>query len=156
MNLENATEADLAEILQLQKKAFHGPALIYDDFNLPPLIQTIEDLKTEFKLKTFYKIIQDGQIIASIRCFIRDNVLFCEKLIVDPAFQNRGIGTSLMILIENKYADSVARYALLTGHKSERNLHLYTKLGYQEIGQEKISDDLKLIYLEKSNEIRTA
>jgi ribosomal protein S18 acetylase RimI-like enzyme len=151
IKIETATEQGLESILQLQKKAFYGQALIYNDFNLPPLMQTIEDLKEEFRLKTIYKVEQDGKIIASIRCYIKDNTLYLEKLIVDPDFQNRGIGTKIMTEIEKKYSSSVNRYALFTGHKSKKNLHIYNKLGYREIRQETIADDLKLIYLEKTN-----
>ena len=155
IKIEAATEQDLDQILHLQKKAFYGQALIYNDFNLPPLIQTIEDLKAEFRLKTIYKVEQDGKIIASIRCYIKDNTLYLEKLIVDPDFQNRGIGTKIMTEIERRYSSSVNRYALFTGHKSARNLHIYNKLRYKEIRQEAIRDDLKLIYLEKANAKRT-
>lgn len=151
IKIEAATEQDLDQILQLQKKAFYGQALIYNDFNLPPLIQTIEDLKEEFRLKTIYKVEQDGKIIASIRCYIEDGILYLEKLIVDPDFQNRGIGTKIMTEIETKYSSSVNLYALFTGHKSEKNLHIYHKLGYKEVRQKTIKDDLKLIYLEKVN-----
>jgi ribosomal protein S18 acetylase RimI-like enzyme len=155
MKLEAAAEQDLDQILQLQKKAFYGQALIYNDFNLPPLLQTIEDLKEEFRLKAIYKVEQAGKIIASIRCYIKDNTLYLEKLIVDPDFQNRGIGTKIMTEIEKRYSSSVNRYALFTGHKSVRNLHLYKKLGYQERRQKIIRDDLKLIYMEKNNAKKT-
>lgn len=59
-----------------------------------------------------------------------------------------------MIAIENKYADMVARYELFTGHKSDKNLHLYRKLGYKEKRQEIIRVDLMLIHMEKINEKR--
>lgn len=61
IKIELATEQDLEQILQLQKRAFHGQAVIYNDFNLPPLIQTIEGLKEEFRLKAIYKVEQDGR-----------------------------------------------------------------------------------------------
>ncbi len=155
MTLEAATEGDLAEILELQKKAFYGQALIYNDFSLPPLLQTIDDLKKEFRKNQIYKIEQNGKIVASIRCYVENDTLYMEKLIVDPDFQNRGIGINLMRLIENKYAPSVVRYALFTGHKSERNLHLYRKLGYQEIRRKIISDDLILVCMGKMNSKKT-
>lgn len=154
IKIEIATEQDLEQILQLQKKAFYGQALIYNDLNLPPLIQTIEDLKEEFRLKAIYKVEQDWKIVASIRCCIKDDILYLEKLIVDPDFQNRGIGTKIMTEIEKKYSSSVNRYALFTGHKSERNLHIYSKLGYKEISRETMRDDLKLIFMEKTNDRR--
>lgn len=151
INVEPATEQDLDQILELQKKAFYGQAVIYNDFNLPPLSQTLNDLKKEFREKNIYKTEKDEQIIGSVRCHIKDKALHIEKLIVDPAFQNRGIGTNLMMSLENKYAQSVARFEIFTGHKSQRNLHLYKKLGYLEMSREVIRDDLILIHMEKIN-----
>ena len=154
MKIEAATELDLEQILQLQKRAFHGQALIYNDFSLPPLTQTIDDLRKEFREKAIYKLKQDGKIIASIRCYIKDNILYIEKLIVDPDFQNRGIGTKIMTDIEKRYSSSVNRYSLFTGDKSARNIHLYKKMGYKEIRQEPTNRDFKLIYMEKNSDAK--
>lgn len=150
MNIELASEQDLNHILELQRKAFHGQALIYNDFTLPSLTQTIVDLKKEFKHKTFYKVQKTGKIIASVRCFINNQTLYVEKLIVDPDFQNKGIGTAIMHEIENRYSAVVNRYELSTGHKSARNLHLYKKLGYKDMRQERLNNNCNLIVLGKS------
>ncbi len=152
MKIELATEDDLEQILTLQKRAFYDQALIYNDFALPPLTQTIDDLRNEFKDKQIYKVRKDGRIIASIRCYIKGNILFIEKLIVDPDCQNKGIGTGILTEIEERYASSVDGYALFTGHKSEKNLHIYNKLGYREVRRKTIKDDLKLIFMEKVND----
>lgn len=150
MNIELASEQDLNHILELQRKAFHGQALIYNDFTLPSLTQTIVDLKKEFKHKTFYKVQKTGKIIASVRCFINNQTLYVEKLIVDPDFQNKGIGTAIMHEIENRYSAVVNRYELSAGHKSARNLHLYKKLGYKDMRQERLNNNCNLIVLGKS------
>jgi ribosomal protein S18 acetylase RimI-like enzyme len=152
MELEAAGEKDLGQILELQKKAFHGQALIYCDFSLPSLTQTLDDLRKEFSLKTIYKVEHEEKIIGSVRCFIKDRILYIEKLIVDPDFQNRGIGTKVMREIENRYSAVVDRYELSTGHKSARNLHLYKKLGYKEIRQEPLNANCSLIVMEKNND----
>jgi len=150
VRLEAATEADLAQILLLQKRAFSGQAVIYQDPNLPSLTQTLDDLRKEFNEKAFYKVVRNGTIIASIRCSIRDKVLSIEKLFVDPDLQNRGIGTAVMGALESRYAGSVDRYVLSTGHKSARNLHLYGKLGYKETGRKRLNENCDLIVMEKS------
>ena len=150
IHLEAVAEEDLDQILLLQKRAFSGQALIYNDFTLPSLTQTLDDLKKEFTSKTFYKVAQEGKIIASIRCCIQDRTLHIEKLMVDPDLQNRGIGTRIMHALEKRYAAVVDRYALSTGHKSARNLHLYRKLGYKEIRQEPLNDNCNLIAMEKN------
>ena len=151
IQLEAATEEDLDHLLRLQKKAFHGQALIYNDLGLPSLTQTLDDLKKEFARKAMYKVALNGKIIASIRCYAKDRTLFIEKLMVDPDLQNRGIGTKVMHALKARYAAVVNRYELSTGHKSARNLHLYKKLGYEEIRQEPLNDNCRLIVMEKKN-----
>jgi ribosomal protein S18 acetylase RimI-like enzyme len=150
LQLEVATDEDLEQILKLQKRAFSGQALIYNDFNLPSLAQTLDDLKKDSTRKAIYKVALDGKIIASIRCYAKEHTLYIEKLMVDPDLQNRGIGTKVMHDIEKRYAAVVNRYELSTGHKSARNLHLYEKLGYREIRQEPLNDNCNLIVMEKS------
>ena len=150
LQLEAATEEDLEQILRLQKRAFSSQALIYNDFRLPSLTQSLDDFRKEFTSKTIYKVTTDGKIIASIRCCITERVLHIEKLIVDPDLQNRGIGTRIMHALEKRYAAVVDRYALSTGHKSLRNLYLYKKLGYKEIRQEPLNDNCNLIVMEKN------
>lgn len=56
---------------------------------------------------------------------MENDVLYIGRLIVDPAFQNRGIATSVLKQIEKLYSDAVKSYTLFTGHLSKKNLHLY-------------------------------
>jgi len=154
VQLETATEADLEQILLLQKRAFSGQAEIYHDPNLPSLTQTLEDLQKEFTGKVFYKVVRNGTIIASIRCSIRDRALSIEKLFVDPDLQDRGIGTEIMRALESRYDGSVDRYILSTGHKSARNLHLYGQLGYKETGRRPLNENCVLLVMEKSADLK--
>jgi len=48
-----ASIEDAAPILELQKRSFHSEAEIYDDFAIPPLLQTLDDLKREFTTKRY-------------------------------------------------------------------------------------------------------
>jgi hypothetical protein len=41
------------------------------------------------------------------------------------------------------------RFELFTGHKSEKNLYLYQKLGYKTSKAVKANDRLNIVYLEK-------
>ena len=154
MILEIAEDKDLSRILELQKIAYQSEALIYDDFNLPPLTQTLDEILKESQLETIYKYEIDGNIVASVRCRITENdVLYIGRLIVAPPFQNKGIATSMLRQIENLYSNSVKSYSLFTGHLSEKNLHLYKKLGYKKIRQEPLTDNCMLVYMEKPNNL---
>ncbi|MBF0379340.1 MAG: GNAT family N-acetyltransferase [Desulfamplus sp.] len=153
MEIKIVEQQDLKQILELQYKAFYGQALIYNDFKLPPLTQTLDEILKECVHKTIYKLEMDGKIVASIRCAIENDILHIERLIVDPEYQNQGIGTSIMKEIENFYSNTVKGYALFTGHKSEKNLHLYKKLGYKEKRQEPLTDNCLLVYMEKAHHL---
>ena len=54
MIIRKANKNELPEILALQKEAFYSEALFYDDFSIPPLHQSIEDISIEFTEKTFF------------------------------------------------------------------------------------------------------
>lgn len=145
-----ATLDDAAEILALQKLAYLSEAQIYNDWNIPPLLQTIEEIRDEFKTHIFLKAVSEHSIIGSVRARIMGNTCHIGRLIVHPEWQNRGIGTRLMTEIEVIY-QAVPRFELFTGLHSDKNLYLYRKLGYKDFRRESLSDLVELIYLEKIN-----
>ena len=98
--IDRATVADAEEILSLQKLAYRSEAEIYDDFNIPPLLQTPEEIKKDFENQTFLKATLDGKIRGSVRAFIKEGTCYIGRLIVHPDFQNRGMGKELMQRIE--------------------------------------------------------
>ena len=152
MLIEQATVDDAEEILHLQKLAYQSEAEIYGDYSIPPLIQSIEEMKAEFEGQVFLKAsTDDAKIIGSVRASLRQGTCFIGRLIVCPDFQGRGIGTSLMREIERRF-EQARRFELFTGHLSERNIRLYQRLGYQVFRQERVTGSLDLVYMEKADE----
>ncbi|MBI5679771.1 MAG: GNAT family N-acetyltransferase [Methanobacterium sp.] len=151
MNIKRAKLSDLDEILTLQKIAYKSEADIYNNYSIPPLTQTLDEIKDEFKTSIFLKVVENGKIIGSVRAvLIKDTTCYIGRLIIDPDFQNQGIGTRLMDKIE-KIFHECERYELITGHMSEKNIKLYEKLGYRIFKTEKLTKNLNLVYLEKIN-----
>jgi ribosomal protein S18 acetylase RimI-like enzyme len=150
MVIEPAQLEDAAEILALQKLAYLSEAEIHDDYTIPPLNQTLEETRVEFESQLVLKAMIDRRIIGSVRGYLEGGTCYIGKLIVQPDVQNQGIGTRLMNEIEKRF-DQAERYELFTGYRSERNLHLYEKLGYRPFRSQKITDKLTLIFLEKCN-----
>ena len=144
MIIEQALKEDLGEILTLQKLAYQSEAEIYNDYSIPPLSQTLEEIKEDFSFQLFLKIVINNKIAGSVRAFKENDTCFIGRLIVHPDFQNQGIGKKLLHEIEAKFSD-VSRYELFTGYKSEKNLYLYQKLGYYQFKSEKINENLQLI-----------
>lgn len=146
--IDRADRTDAEEILALQKLAYQIEAAIYDDYAIPPLTQTLEEIEEEFEAKIFLKAILDGRIIGSVRAFAEGGTCFIGRLIVHPEHQNKGLGARLMREIEG-VCPECTRYELFTGAKSEKNLYLYQKLGYKPYKTEKVTEKLHFVYLEK-------
>ena len=153
MIIEKATVSDAEELLALRKLAYRSEAEIYNDFRLPPLVQTLESMEEDFKNQLFLKALMDGRIIGSVRAYSKEGTCYIGRLVVHPDFQNRGIGTRLMNEIE-KIFNSCKRFELFTGDKSERNLRLYQKLGYRIFKTAKMTDRTNIVFLEKKAETR--
>jgi ribosomal protein S18 acetylase RimI-like enzyme len=148
--IKRATVEDAGEILALQKLAFTSEAKRYNDYAIAPLTQTLAEIRTDFKQYVFLKASKNGVIIGSVKGQQEQESCYIGRLVVHPDFENQGIGTRLMQAIETEFKQA-KRYELFTGHRSERNLYLYDKLGYKIIKSEPANDNLTIVYMEKLN-----
>jgi len=146
-SVDIAVKGDFEEILNLQKVAYQSEAAIYNDYGIPPLVQTMAELQGETKRSIMLKVIEDRKIVGSVRAYEKDGTCYIGKLMVHPAYANRGIGKKLMDAIEKCFGGF--RYELFTGHLSEKNLAFYQKLGYQKYKTEKVNEKLQLVYMQK-------
>jgi GNAT superfamily N-acetyltransferase len=142
-----ASKGELKEILQLQKLAYQSEAGIYNDFSIPPLVQTLEELEEEARNSIVLKVVEDRKIVGSVRAYEKAGSCYISKLIVHPDYQNRGIGKKLIAAAEKCFEH--VRYELFTGHLSRKNLSLYEKLGYKAYKTCKVNENMELIHLEK-------
>jgi len=147
-NITRASSEDATTILELQKLAYQSPAKLYNDFNIPPLMQTIDELRSEFTYKVFLKALVEDRIVGSVRGYEAGDTCYIDRLLVHPDYQGQGIGTALMGQIESCFGQA-QRYELFTGHKSERNIHLYERLGYLIFRSEEINRNLSYVFMEK-------
>lgn len=148
IDIQIASEADAAGILEVQKLAFHGQALLYNDFTLPPLVQTLEELVRDFKTHVILKAVRKGRIVGAVRGRVEGATCHISRLSVHPDHQGRGIGKKLMHAIEERFSGA-ARYELFTGHKSKKSFVLYGKLGYRMFMEKRQSEKVTLICMEK-------
>jgi ribosomal protein S18 acetylase RimI-like enzyme len=147
-NITYASTEDAVAILELQKLAYQSEAKLYNDFSIPPLIQTMEELKVDFNSRVFLKTQVESKIIGSVRGYQSGNTCYIERLIVRPNHQGQGIGTALMESFELCFAQ-VQRFELFTGNKSDRNIHLYERLGYKIFKNTEINKNLSFVFMEK-------
>lgn len=90
---------------------------------------------------------ENNTIIGSVRAYYDKGTVYIGKLMVHPSKQRSGIGTQLLIAIENEFPKQ--RYELFTSSKSKKNMELYEKLGYKIFSERQIDDELIFVYFEK-------
>jgi GNAT superfamily N-acetyltransferase len=146
--LSVADENDAAAIFELQRFAYESEARIYDDWSIPPLVETLDELRADMARCRFIKIALEGRLIGAVRARLRRATVSIERLIVEPQQQGRGFGRRLLKAAEEAFP-LAERSELFTGDRSERNLRLYQRCGYRVIRREALSPRVTLVFLEK-------
>jgi len=154
MTITRATVGDAAEILALQKLAYVSEAQIYDDYDIPPLAQTLEEITAEFERSVVLKLVSDDRIIGSVRARETGGIVEIGRLIVHPDNQGQGWGRRLLAAMEAEFPRA-ACFELFTGDRSERNLHLYRSSGYVDVRHDQMNGGPTLVYLRKQGADQT-
>jgi hypothetical protein len=148
--IEQATRADAAEILALQKLAYQSEAAIWNDYGIPPLVETLEAITARFDDHVFLKMVNGGAIIGSLRAS-QDAEGTCSvgRVIVRPESSESRVRNPVTAGNSKTMFSTAKRFELFTGTKSARNLYLYQKLGYRPFREDALNERVTLVYLEK-------
>jgi GNAT superfamily N-acetyltransferase len=127
---------DAGELLTLQRAAFVTEAQAHDDPFLPPLTQTLAELRAELGDPAVIAlgVRQGGRLVGSVRVRVSPDGRDAElaRLMVAPDQQGAGLGAWLLVAAERELPATVERLWLFTGDRSTRNLALYARNGYVE------------------------
>lgn len=148
MMITSATLEDAQAILELQWLAYRSEAELYGDDKLPPLTETVDQLRAEFGHRLILKAVDDGLIVGSVRVHQAGDTCHIGRLIVHPDRQGRGLGTALLNEVERRFPEA-RRFELFTGKLSVRNIRLYERLGYVAFKEQVVSPKVTLVYLAK-------
>ncbi|WP_328497489.1 GNAT family N-acetyltransferase [Streptomyces sp. NBC_00414] len=152
VTISAATEQDAEQILKLQFLCYQSEAELYGDYSIEPLTQPLDSLKAELTDGTVLVARLGDEVVASVRGSVGvDGTARIDKLIVHPRMQRHGLGGRLLDAIESRLAsDAGAKsFQLFTGHRSDRNLRLYRKHGYEPVSTERVDERLSLVTLAK-------
>ena len=149
-DIVDAELADAEAILALQRIAYESEAIRYQNWKIPPLVETIDSVRRDIELHVVLKAIVDGRLAGSVRGVVKDGVCEVCRFSVDPALQRRGIGSALLSAIEREFAD-IEAFELFTGNRSVENLRLYERHGYRVVPARTrvLSPDVSLVFLRK-------
>lgn len=148
LEIQRADVGDAGAILALQRLAYQGEATLYGDPNLPPMRETEAELVAAFETHVILKAVVEGVIVGAVRVACADRVCMIGRLMVDPPFQGRGIGSALLRQAEATFPEA-EQWQLFTGARSAENIRLYRRHGYTVVGTEVISDRVSIVIMVK-------
>jgi GNAT superfamily N-acetyltransferase len=139
--VEVLTARDAGEVLTLQRAAYVGEAMLYDQF-LPPLFETLDEVRAVLDGDIAVLGVRDGgRLIGTVRIKPDGEIA---RLAVAPDRQHEGLGTRLL-----EAAIEHGGTWLFTGDRSEANLRLYRRHGFEETHREPVPGH-ELVYLRRS------
>lgn len=149
VRIERAVETDAGEILTLQRAAYVTEAQLHGDPFLPPLVESLGQVRTTIAGSLVLKATAGTRLAGSVRGRIHDRTCLVGRLVVAPDLRGRGIGRALMSALEERTAGLADSCVLFTGHLGEANLRLFRRLGYAETHRERVADHLMLVHMRK-------
>ncbi|CAM5235164.1 GNAT family N-acetyltransferase [Streptomyces aurantiogriseus] len=148
-----ATEQDAEQIFRLQYLCFQSEAALYGNYRIAPLVQTLDSVRQELVSDCVFVARLGDEVVGSVRGSItEDGAAAIGKLCVHPRLQGHGIGARLLRAAESALAEErgAKRFRLIAGHRSEGNLRLYRRVGYEAVGTSQGTDGVPMIVLEKA------
>ena len=151
LELRDIRPDDAGETLTLQRAAFVQEALIYNSVQMPPLTQTLDELRAELVENLGCVAVEHGRLVGAVRARVDGDLLLIGRLAIAPDRQGEGIGSQLLEAVERRGKESGCREAeLFTGSLSEANLRLYERCGYRETGRVEEDDGIEQVFLRKT------
>jgi len=147
ITIRKAVKEDIDSILRIQKKAFLFQAKKYDDFEMPPMVETYKNVLNECKNHLIFVAMLQNKIVGSIRIIKNKDEAEIKRLSVDDDYHDNGIGQMLMRIAELQHPN-LKRLWLVTGSKSYKSIAIYKKIGYEQY-KEVDHKNYKLVYLQK-------
>ncbi|MEV0389979.1 GNAT family N-acetyltransferase [Nonomuraea sp. NPDC050643] len=149
--IERAAAADAGEILTLQRAAYVAEAQLYGDPFIPPLVESLEQIRKIIDTAIVLKALDAGRIVGAVRGQLSGTTCRVGRLVVAPDRQGQGLGTALLRALHEQVPEAEA-FDLFTGHLSDGNLRLYRRLGYRETSRERMDDHLTLVHLRRTTD----
>lgn len=144
LTLAPCVDADLAELLVLQRCCWVQEAIDNDTLHIAALHETSDDVAEWATSWRVWCVRSSGRLVAAVRARAHDTTWEIGRLMVAPDLAGRGIGRWLLAYAERQAPTGTTTYALSTGRGSKRNIAIYTSAGYAIASAPADQDDIHL------------
>ena len=153
IRFEKARFQDAAALTDVQQQTFDDDSRRFagrPSGGGPPGYDSVDWTLWAIKTGIYYKILAGPfppQIVGGVILFDMHRRHFnLGRIFVEPAWQDRGIGSQAIRFIEKTFP-YVKRWSLDTPEWATRNHHFYERLGYIKVGEEPLEGSNMRLYL---------
>jgi ribosomal protein S18 acetylase RimI-like enzyme len=133
-------------LFELQRASYLIEAKLINFFEIPPLLETINELKDCGE--TFLGYFEGDVLAGAVSFTMESDTLTICRMIVHPNHFRKGIAQRLLTEVENRNR-KITIYKVATGKENIPAKILYLKNGYKFIKDMKIVPGLFITYYEK-------
>ena len=143
-----ALPEDAPALLALQRIAFEPEARACQEWDIPPLQETLAGVREHIRMATVLKAVDGDRLLGAIRGIVSGDTCLIRVLAVAPEAQGRGLGARLLQAIEDAHPQ-VARFELTTNMIMVGNVRFYLRHGYDVVEQMQHSAAIRLAFMRK-------
>lgn len=139
------------ELWTVQRAAFLEEVKIYESTDIPPLRETLEQLRVDLSSPHVLALAAwlGTRLVGSVRGRIDGDRMEIARLGVAPDLHGRGVGRQLLTSLEDSAPPQVRTLWLYTGGLSEGNQRMYRRAGYREYERLLDSAGIEVLRMEK-------
>jgi ribosomal protein S18 acetylase RimI-like enzyme len=138
----------MEELLDLQKASYLIEAKLINFYEIPPLLETIDELR-ECE-ESFIGYFVGGELTGAISFTIGDDALTICRMVVHPDHFRKGIAQRLLTEVENSNR-GLTIFKVSTGKENPPAKNLYLKNGFKLINDLEVVPGLYISNFEKRN-----
>ncbi len=149
--IQTASAADAGELYTLQQAAFLPEGRLNGSLDIPPLTETLPQLRAALDEGVVLTARRDGRLVGSVRGEVTaDGSWYVGRLMVAPDLRGQGIGGRLMDAIEALAPGDATHCRLVTGALSAANISFYFRRGYVETGRDVDPEGVPIVRMAKT------
>lgn len=145
--LEIGDPAVASEVIALQRRSYRVEAELLGSESIPALGESLEELQGSGE--TFLGAYVGSTLAAFVSWKLDGDVLDLHRLVVDPPFFRRGLG-SLLVDAALTAEPAATRAIVQTGRENEPAKALYRRLGFRPVGERQVAPGLVVALFERA------
>lgn len=144
VRLDLQDEQTVQKLWNMQQRAYRIEAEIIGTEDIPPLRESVEQLRACGE--TFYGYIEGGELAGAVSFLIEGDTLDIHRMIVDPIHFRKGIASQLLASVHEHGSSKII---VATGSLNEPAVRLYGRHGFTLTDKKEVKPGLWLSFFEK-------